>query len=59
MLAFLNGKKTYLLLIVYSVLVLTGLVSGDGTLPTAANIQDLVLAGALAALRAGVAKVTG
>lgn len=60
MMALLSGKKTYLLLAAYALLVLFGQVPEGGIeMPDMAKLQDLVLAGALATLRAGVTKVKG
>lgn len=56
-LALLDGRKAYILLAIYCVLVLFGgAPQGGVTLPDSAEIQKIVFAGALAALRAGVAK---
>lgn len=60
MLAFLKGKKTYLLAIAYCVLVLFGQSPEGGlSIPDEAALQKITLAGMVSALRAGVAKARG
>ena len=60
MIEFFAGKKTYLFLIVYAALGIAGFVQDNGaSIPSVGELQEVILASALAALRAGVAKVTG
>jgi hypothetical protein len=61
-LGFVSGKKTYLFLALYAVLVVVGVAEPSQTIDVAAEaagLEQLLLAGALASLRAGVSKVTG
>ena len=55
---FLNGKKTYLLVLLYCVLVISGGIEEGGVeLPSVDELKSIVIAGAIATLRAGVAKI--
>lgn len=58
-LATLNGKKTYILMAIFCILALFGKAPTEGIkMPDATQLQEVVFAAGLAAMRAGIAKVT-